>query len=121
MIDMRGHKVEVKGIHKPTPEQVQMLKEDGIDLSDIGTINEFTGPNNQLTVDEIWMVVWGEDLGRIPLVVFGEGGRVLFEMKDPQGIIPDSAFDKFRQAAVLINEAVEIEQTEGNRHFNVKH
>lgn len=105
MYDLKGHKIEICGIHGPKPRDEKFLKEEGIDLSDIGQLNAFVD-GDPLKVEDIAVIVWGEDLARVPLLAFNHKGEIIFKMPN----VDDSVLNYLQIAASAAAMSVELDQ-----------
>lgn len=109
MFDIKGHKIEICGVHDRTPPEVKTLEEDEIDISDIGQINECLaepGGGGFIPPERFSMIVWGEDLARIPLIIYSDEGDVMYRCE----MLTDDHFKALDEAARLVNRVLEEEQ-----------
>jgi hypothetical protein len=104
---MSGHKITICGVHPPMPYERKMLEDYGVDVSDLGLINSALSlvAYGTVTADEIAMVVWGEDLARVPLIVYGLDGEVIYRDE----VLTEDGYREYDKTARALNRCMQAE------------
>lgn len=115
MFDMSGHKIEITGLRPMNPREEQVLKDEGIDISPYGQVRKCLEKvetyarlieSNELSWQHIRMVVWGEDLAKVPLLVYTDEGLIW-----ANDMLTDEHRMDLSHAAVAINGVIEAENS----------
>lgn len=109
MFNIAGHKIEICGLHKPSPRDEQVLEAEGLDISDFGYVKkvvERAGEHSITRPSQVAMVVWGEDLARVPLLVYNDNGLI---WRAPE--LTDDHADMLDMAARFVNFVLKAENS----------
>lgn len=112
MFDMKGHKIEVRGLQAPRPMQQEVADGGGEDVSDLAEVRRWVSDvkdpaDSTIQIEDVAAVVWGEDMARIPLIVFAADGDVMF--RNP--MLTSGHAARLEAAARNMISVIEDEQT----------